>query len=280
MNSDAFRKVKRKYSSFIRFLNTKQGETFKEYIRKRNESTHESNKARKDYEKRLAQECRTNPKSTWRYMKTMNRVSSTVPNLRKNDGTFTSSHTEIAETLNQQYYNAFTKENTTNIPTIPLKTLITPELQSFEISKEEVLKQLKDLKPNKSPGIDGLHPKVLKEVADVLAEPITILFKKRLNSEELPAHWLQALITPIFKKGSKTSAENYRPVSLTCILCKVLEKLIVLIIIKHIKENEFASQRQHGFTKGKSVTTNLLEVMNIWSEVLMHGIPVDVLYLD
>ena len=125
-----------------------------------------------------------------------------------------------------------------------------------------------------------MHPRILKEVADVLAKPITILFKKSLNSESLPAHWLQALITPIFKKGSKTLAENYRPVSLTCILCKVLEKLIILIIIKHIKENEFASQRQHGFTKGKSVTTNLLEVMNIWSEALMHGIPVDVLYLD
>ena len=125
-----------------------------------------------------------------------------------------------------------------------------------------------------------MHPRVLKELAEELAKPLTILFKKSLESEELPAHWLQAVITPIFKKGSKRLPENYRPVSLTCIACKMLEKLIVRIIIKHIKENQFESDRQHGFVKGKSTTTNILEVLNIWTEALSHGIPVDVLYLD
>ena len=125
-----------------------------------------------------------------------------------------------------------------------------------------------------------MHPRVLKELADVLAYPLTIMFKKSLETGELPSQWLQAIITPIFKKGSKASAENYRPVSLTCILCKILEKIIVRQIIEHIKDNQLGSLRQHGFTSGKSTTTNLLEVMNIWTEALMHNIPVDVLYLD
>ena len=280
MNLNAFKKMKRKYSGWIRFLNTKQGETYQEYKQKRNESTHESNKARKTFEKKLAKECRKNPKATWRYMKSTNKASSNVPNLKKSDGTFTSTDTEIADTLNQQYYNAFTKENKTNIPNIEMKNLTTPEIKSFVITEADVLKELRNLKPNKSPGIDGMHPNVLKELAEELAKPITVLFQKSAEESELPAHWLQALVTPIFKKGSKTLAENYRPVSLTCILCKVLEKMVVKIIIQHIKENELASLRQHGFTKGKSVTTNLLEVMNIWSEALMHNIPIDVLYLD
>ena len=280
MNQNAFRKVKRKYSSWCRYLNTKQSQTYKEYITKRNESTKENKKARKEFETKLAKECRTNQKAVWHYMKTMNRVASRVPKLKKPDGTFTSSDTEIANALNQQYSSVFTKEDTSNMPNIPLKPLITAELQAFNITEDDVLKELIALQPNKSPGVDGVHPRVLKELSEELVKPITILLKKSLESESLPTHWLQAVVTPIFKKGSKSIPENYRPVSLTCILCKILEKIIVKIIIQHIKDNELANLRQHGFTKGKSTTTNLLEVLNVWSEALMHGIPVDVLFLD
>ena len=76
------------------------------------------------------------------------------------------------------------------------------------------------------------------------------------------------------------SAENYRPVSLTCIQCKILEKIVIRQIVNHITINELGSKRPHGFIVGKSVTTNLLEVMNIWTEAIMHNIPVDFLYLD
>ena len=192
----------------------------------------------------------------------------------------TTTDAETADVLNQQYYSVFTKEDTTNIPNIPLKPLYTPELESFTVTEEDVLAELRNLNPNKSPGIDGIHPRILKEMADVLTRPLTLLFKKSLSAEKLPSHWLQGIITPIFKKGRKNLAENYRPVSLTSLLCKLLEKIIVKQIIKHIKLNQLASQRQHGFTKGRSVTTNLLEVMNIWTEALMHNIPIDVLYLD
>ena len=280
MDYRSYRQVKKKYSSWLRYLNTKQAETYLNYVRERNKSTNENKKARKNYEKKLAKECRKNPKSVWQYMKSTNRVASQIPNLKKPDGTSTTTDEEIAETLNQQYTSSFTDEDTSNIPNIPPKPLSTPKLNSFTVTEEQVLKELKDLKPNKSPGIDGLHPRVLREIADEIAKPLTIIFQKSLNATELPQHWLQAIITPIFKKGSKSSPENYRPVSLTCILCKILEKLVVKTIIQHIKENELATLRQHGFTPGKSVTTNLLEVMNIWSEALMHDIPVDVIYLD
>ena len=187
---------------------------------------------------------------------------------------------EIAEVLNEQYFDSFTKEDITNIPTIPTKELITEALDSFHVTDADVLKLMKDLHPNKSPGIDGIHPRVLKELAEVLVKPITIIYKKSLAECELPQHWKEATITPIFKKGDRTRAENYRPVSLTSLICKILEKLIVAQIIKHVKANQHMSKQQHGFTTGKSVTTNLLEALNIWTEALSHNIPVDVLYLD
>ena len=152
-------------------MNTKQSQSYRDYITKRNESTKENKKARKDFEMKVAKECRTNPKAVWHYMKTTNRVASRVPNLRKPDGTFTSSDADIANTLNQQYSSVFTKEDTNNLPDSPLKNLITAELKNFEISEADVLKELQDLKPNKSPGVDGLHPRVLKELSAELDEP-------------------------------------------------------------------------------------------------------------
>ena len=280
MNNSTYRSVKRKYSSWVRYLRTKQEETYSTFASRRNQANNEVRKARKQYEKLIAKECRKNPKSVWRYMKSTNKMSSGIPNLKKQDGSLTTSDKETAEVLNDQYYKQFTKEDTTNLPNTPPKHLLTEELKKFKITKEEVLKELKNLKPNKAPGIDGLHPRVLKELADVIAHPLTLIYKKSLTSEELPSHWLQDIITPIYKKGTRTIAENYRPVSLTCILCKILEKIIVKQIIHHIKANQLATLRQHGFTVGKSVTTNLLEVVNIWTEAIMHNIPVDVLYLD
>ena len=130
MNGTAYRSVKRKYSTWTRFLRTKQDATFDEYKIKRNKSCGETRKARKYYEKKIAAECRKNPKSVWRYMKSTNKVSTGIPNLKKQDGSFTKSDEEIAEALNQQYFSQFTNENTSNIPNIPHKQLrvCTPSL--------------------------------------------------------------------------------------------------------------------------------------------------------
>ena len=73
---------------------------------------------------------------------------------------------------------------------------------------------------------------------------------------------------------------NYRPVSLTSIVCKVMEIIITQIILEHIKNTSLKCPQQHGFTTGRSTTTNLLEAVNIWSKTLSHNVPVDVIFLD
>ena len=203
-----------------------------------------------------------------------------IPNLKKKDGTYTTCDEEIAEVLNKQYYSVFTKEDVTNMPEFPDKELVTEPLSNIDIQQDEVEKLLKNILPNKSPGLDELHPRILKEMSEVISYPITEIYRRSLASGNLPSDWLQALITPIFKKGDRTDASNYRPVSLTSIICKILEKIIVLHIIKNVKVNHLNCKQQHGFTQGKSVTTNLLEAMNVWTEALMHEIPIDILYLD
>ena len=279
LTNHALRKVKRKHSAWIRYLNTKDGEDYLTYISKRNEATRATKNARKEFETSLAKECRKNSKGVWKYIKSRKKNSG-IPNLKKKDNTFTKTAKEVAETLNEQYYSVFTNEDTSNIPNIPPKPLETPPLESFIVTEEDVLKGLRNLKTDKSPGIDSIHPRPLKELAEVLAKPIHMIFQKSLETGQLPRNWLDAVVSPIFKKGARFTAENYRPVSLLCIISKLLESIITPQIVNHIKINHLACRQQHGFIKGKSTTTNLLEALNIWSEAVMHGIPVDILFLD
>ena len=100
-----------------------------------------------------------------------------------------------------------------------------------------VMKKLKKLKTNKSPGIDEMHPKMLKELKDEVCKPLTIIFNKSLDSNQLPLIWKKAKISAIYKnKGSKRLACNYRPVSLTSIVCKMMEAIIRDHIIEHMKK--------------------------------------------
>ena len=94
------------------------------------------------------------------------------------------------------------------------------DIPFFEIGIDGVVKQLKNLNQNKATGPDELPARVLKETAAEIAPIITHIFQQSYNTSKLPDDWLQALVTPIHKKSLKSDPANYRPISLTCILCK------------------------------------------------------------
>ena len=96
----------------------------------------------------------------------------------------------------------------------------------------------------------------------------------------MPRQWKEANVTPIFKKGSKVVAANYRPVSLTSVVCKLMEPIIRDRFIRYLEEEDLISKAQHGFVSKKSCTTNLLETLDIVTRSLSQGLAVDVLYLD
>ena len=96
---------------------------------------------------------------------------------------------------------------------------------------------LKSLNINKSPGPDGIHPRLLKELADILSTPLTTFFNRSLVEGKIPTAWKKAEVRPIFKKGSKTSPGNYRPVSLTSIVCKLYEGFIRDKLFNHLIES-------------------------------------------
>ena len=156
----------------------------------------------------------------------------------------------------------------------------TDALTDIIITEEDVLLLLLALRIDKSAGPDQIHPRVLKEIAHQIAKPLARIYQLSVSSGVVPCQWKLANVVPIFKKGSRSSPENYRPVSLTSVLSKLLEKLISKSLMEHLLVNNIIPKQQHGFLKGKSTATNLLESLSVWIEMQEHNVPLDVIYLD
>ncbi|CAM5166113.1 unnamed protein product [Eretmochelys imbricata] len=129
-------------------------------------------------------------------------------------------------------------------------------------------------------GPDALHLRVLKELADVIAEPLTIIFENSWRSGEVPDDWKKANVVPIFKKGKKEDPGNYRPVSLTSVPGKIMEQVLKESILKHLEGRKVIRNSQHGFTKGKSCLSNLIAFYDEMTGSVDEGKAVDVLFLD
>ena len=150
----------------------------------------------------------------------------------------------------------------------------------YNITEETVSLKLKSLNPNKSPGPDKIYPRLLKELHNELAKPLAILFNLSLKEGVLPNDWKHAEVTAIFKKGSKTEPTNYRPVSLTSVVCKILESFIRDVVQIHMEKHKLYTKCQHGFRRGKSCTSQLLEVMEDLTRFMETKKDFDVVYLD
>ena len=143
-----------------------------------------------------------------------------------------------------------------------------------------VLLLLLNLDPNKACGPDGITPRLLKIVAEEVTPALTLLFRNSYQTGTLPHDWKLAHITPVFKKGERYKAENYRPISLTCIACKVMEHIIASNIMSHLEKNNILCPEQHGFRCGWSGETQLLGYVDETSQELERGNQEDTIVLD
>ena len=154
------------------------------------------------------------------------------------------------------------------------------DMPDIEVTRVGVTKLLKNLKPHKSTGPDGISAKVLKETADQISPAVTLLFQASLRQGRIPCAWKKALVVPIYKKGCKSSPENYRPISLTAILCKVCEHIVHCAIIHHLITHGILTDSQHGFRKRRSCETQLILTINDLAKGLEDKGQFDVILLD
>ena len=152
----------------------------------------------------------------------------------------------------------------------------------FIVTPEVVASKINDMKENKSPGVDRLSPKILKETVEQISKPLAHVFNFNMSLQEgiVPLEWKEANIIPLFKKGSRNNSVNYRPVSLTSVICKLLETLIRDHMMAFLVKNKLINTSQHGFLKARSCLTNLLCFFEEITKLVDDGSPVDVIYLD
>ena len=150
----------------------------------------------------------------------------------------------------------------------PLLDRSSPFMDDIVVSKDEVIKLLKVLNPSKALGPDERHPRVLKELVTELGPVFAHLFQQSIDTGEIPKEWSLANICPLFKKSDRSLACNYRPVSLTCVPCKLLEHTVCSKIMAHLDGYKLLSDRQLPFRKRHSCETQLTTVINDWAKIL------------
>ena len=148
------------------------------------------------------------------------------------------------------------------------------------MSQSIVEMKLNKLNMNKASGIERIHPSLLRELSEELSGPLSILFRRTLDEGTVPTDWRAANVTPLYKKGNKSTPGNYRPVSLTSVVCKLLESIIKDAIMEHLEKHKLINISQHGFLPGRSCLTNLLAYLESVTKHVDSRLPVDILYLD
>ena len=148
----------------------------------------------------------------------------------------------------------------------------------IDFNMQKVRRLLKQVKPAKAAGPDGIHGMVLKHCALGLAYPLSKLFRVSYNTGVIPKEWKDACVVPVHKKGSKSDVKNYRPISLTCLIMKIYEK----VVRDHIMEKcqRLILPNQHGFLPAKSCTTQMLDFNESLSFSIHNNFQTDIIYFD
>ena len=186
---------------------------------------------------------------------------------------------EMAEELNKYFGSVFQQEEPQTVPEAtkhPTKSTC----RGVNFRPSIVKKMIKKLKANSAPGPDGITPRLLQELVEEVATPLSHIFTKSMAEGIVPEDWRIANVTPIFKKGQKASTGNYRPVSLTSVPGKIMEHVIKESLQSHLTRNSLIRKTQHGFMQNKSCTTNLLEFLETATKLVDEGKSLDIIYLD
>jgi hypothetical protein len=230
-------------------------------------------------------ENRPSLKRFWTYIKSQRSDKTGISQLKVN-GRLITDPEALAETLNNHFQSVFSDGTDYNQEEFEEKCGMSAQNRSFRemeeivISEDGIRKQLQELDPHKAPGPDGISPRVLRELAPEIAPILRVIFESSLTTGEVPQDWKDANVTPIFKKGEHYEPANYRPVSLTSIPCKILEHIIVSSMMNHFDTNSILCSEQHGFRKGKSCETQLIEFVEDLNLQMAQGEESEILIMD
>ena len=154
-------------------------------------------------------------------------------------------------------------------------------MSSITVHKTEVFKLLSNINTSKATGPNEIIPKVLKQCTSSLCSSLSLIFSISLNTgKKIPMEWKDDLVVPLYKKASRSDPKNYRPVSLTSLICKLLEKIVRQHVTLHLEKHNILIDNQHGFRNKRSCDTQLQLTLDDWYKAIENKQNVDVIYLD
>ena len=246
-----------------------------------------------DEEKKVTSRMKSNVKAFFAYGRARQKTKARVgPFLDPETGVPNPDPDFAAETLSAQYSSVFSQPRPEYTVT-DVKEFFSegtlqwrqqhegrPVLDDILFSEEDIIKACLELKPNSSPGPDGVPASLLRNACKELSVPLRILWRGSLDKGVIPADLLLVQISPIHKGGSRGLPGNYRPVALTSHVTKTFERVVRKALVEHLESNSLLPNGQHGFRKSRSCLTQLLTYWERLLEELELGNGVDSVYTD
>ncbi|KAG5454452.1 Ras- protein Rab-8A [Clonorchis sinensis] len=198
---------------------------------------------------------------------------------RDGNGEPTSDTIVVSESYRDHYAGLYSVPASSSHPTLSRRTYERP-LTDLVFTVEDIRQLLHKINPFCALGPDEVHPRILKETSYTLATHFHLLFRQSLDEGHLPSVWKEAIVTPIYKTGDRLSPGSYRPISLTSVPCKVMERILKRAILDHLTSNNLISQAQHGFLPNRSCVTNMLVFMDSLTQAKDEGLISDAIFFD
>ena len=276
-NCDIRDKIRDKRKSFKRYKENQNEIDLENYRKIRNELNQLIRRSKRLGEINLARNNNKDPKKFFSFYRFKNKNRKIGP--VKSEGKVVNSDSEMVNIFNKYFASVFTDEKVDS----DLESSHSQgnyNLTACPLEEGKIKRMLDQIDCNKSAGPDEIYGKVLKEGSVSIAKALYLIFNRSLEFGEIPEDWKLANVVPIFKKGDREDIGNYRPVSLTSLVVKILEKILKGCIEEYFAINGIFQDSQHGFRRGRSCQTNLLEFMEFITDSIDRGEPVDIVYLD
>ena len=217
------------------------------------------------------------PKPFWRWLHYFKGNRSPIPPLLHNDENLT----EDSNRAEAYFSSVFTVDDGSDIPGLRESLSIHPSIiDSIQFTAKDVFEELISLQYDKACGPDLLPARLLKLGAEFLAPSLAQLFQLSLSSGKLLLDWVSANVVPVHKKGDKHATSNYRPISLTSIVIKVMERIIHRKLVAALVQHNLLNDCQFGFRHKCSTITLLLEAVNDWATSLEQCSSTQCIFLD